>query len=92
MTVTVNYTTQVKAALGVASETVQLDEACTVAELIQRLANEHGETFRSLVLDAQGRLLPSILLSRDSDQINFDDPVKLADGQELTILSAISGG
>ena len=92
MKVQVHYTTQLKAALGRGSEQVDFAGQCTLPDLLNKLAETHGAVFRDLALDDQGRPLPSILLCIGDQQVDNDSTSKLKDGDEVTILSAISGG
>jgi molybdopterin converting factor small subunit len=92
MKVRVSYTTQLKAALGFGSEMVELPPSATLPQLLARLSETHGATFRDLVLENEGRLLPSILLCVGDQQVDIDTVSALKDGDEVTILSAISGG
>ncbi len=89
MEVTVTFTTQLKAALGVNEKVVTLNEGATVQGAIDALAAEHPEQFGALVLSG-GKLLPSILLSVNDAQVSIDSGV--SDGDTITLLSAISGG
>ncbi len=92
MQVTVLYTAQVRAAVGASSETLQMEPSATIAQLLEVLAARHGEAFRALVLDNDGRTLPSILLSVNDEQILEPCNQVLAEGDEVMLLSAISGG
>ena len=92
MNVQVNYTTQLKAALGCGSESITLRPPATVSQLLRELAQIHGESFRHLVLDDQGQPLPSILICIGDQQVDSHTAAELKDGDQLTILSAISGG
>jgi molybdopterin converting factor small subunit len=92
MKVQVNYTTQLKAALGRGSEQVELPSPGTLPRLLQKLVETHGATFRDLALDGQGQPLPSILLCIGDQQVDHDTGTELKEGDEVTILSAISGG
>lgn len=92
MQVTIEYAAQVKQAAGVGSETVSVDEGCSVQELIRRTAEAHGEEFRRLVLDGDGRLHPSILLFVGDDQVRWETPVALKEADVVTLLSPVSGG
>ena len=92
MNITLNYTTQVKAALGFATDSVEVESGCTVSQLLSAVAEKHGDTFRELVLTDDGQLLPSIVLCLGDAQVGFDAPNELVEGDEITILSAISGG
>ena len=64
----------------------------TLQDLLQTLTVRHDQAFRQLVLDSSGKLLPSILLCIDDQQIDVTDRRILNDGTVVTFLSAISGG
>jgi molybdopterin converting factor small subunit len=92
MKVTVEYAAQVKQAAGVGTETVELDDGCSVQELVSRVAELHGDPLRRVILDADGKLHPSILLFVGDDQVRADSPVKLHESDVVTLLSPVSGG
>ena len=92
MKVRVLYTTQLKMALGLAGEDVILHDGGTLAQLVEQLSQRHGARFRNLMVDGQGKLLPSILLCLGDEQAIDGTSLRLSDGDEVTILSAISGG
>ena len=89
MQIQVTFTTQVKAALGTDAESVSLEEGATVWDAIQKLAVDHQDVFSKYVLAGES-LLPSILMSVNDRQVAMDE--RLSDGDQLTLLSAISGG
>jgi molybdopterin converting factor small subunit len=89
--VTVRYSAQAQAAAGVASESVPLDGARTVRELVARLAERHGEPLRRLLLRADGAPAAVLIVVGD-EQVRFDDPRPLRDGDVVSLLTPISGG
>ena len=89
MQIQVVFTTQVKAALGIDATSVTLNDGATVQNAIEELAREHGDAFSKYVMSGE-TLLPSILLSVNDQQVEINQP--LADGDQLMLLSAISGG
>ncbi len=92
MKVRVNYTTQLKAALGLSSQDIHVELPCTASQLIQQLGQQHGPAFQQLVQDEHGELLPSILLCVGNEQASRDGALPLKEGDDITIVSAISGG
>ena len=92
MRITVYYTTQLKAALRTADEEIELDTDVTIENLLEHLAHRHGDDFRQLVFDGQGGLRSSVLLCRGDEQVAYGEGVLLAEGDSVTLLSAISGG
>jgi molybdopterin converting factor small subunit len=92
MIVTVAYTAQLKAALDTAAEDIEIEPPVKVRDVLDVLRTRHAAAFESLVVDDQGRLLPSILLCLGDEQVAVDHPDELSDGDTLTLLTAISGG
>lgn len=92
MKITVAYTTQLKAALGVASEDIEVEADATVGDVVKQLAALHSDEFSQFVLNGEGQLLPSIILCVGEEQIAPGDATPLRDGDTVTFLSAISGG
>jgi molybdopterin converting factor small subunit len=92
MRVHVHYTTQIKSALGVTQETVELPAQAGVPDLLRILAERYQEPFHRLVFTVEGNLLPSILLCVGDRQVDPHDADPLLDGATVTFLSAISGG
>jgi len=92
MKVTVKYSAQARLATGRASEEIDLDEPVTVHDLVIRLSRQHGTAFRRLALDANGCPHPSLLVVIGDDQVRPNDHRKLAAGDQVTIMSPISGG
>jgi molybdopterin converting factor small subunit len=91
MKVSINYLAQVKRAAGVAAEQVELDRPCSAPELAARLAREHGPALRALLLDADGRLQPAVLLFVGDEQVGAD-AAPLRDGDVVTVLAPMAGG
>jgi molybdopterin converting factor small subunit len=92
MKVTVKYAAQARVATGLSLEVVELDEPTTIHDLVIRLARQHGTAFRRLALDANGCPHPSLLVVIGDDQVRPGDHRKVASGDEVTIMSPISGG
>lgn len=91
MKVAVCYMARLRQVAGAASERVELDRPCTVAELLQRMAAAHGAPFRDLVLDAAGGVHPALLLFVGDEQVPAQT-TSLRDGDVLTVLTPMAGG
>ena len=92
MKLTIHYTTQLKAELGIDSEELVLPDGSRFADVVSALAERHVLAFQRLVIDDRGRLLPSILPCVGDEQILSGENPDLSDGDDVTFLSAISGG
>ncbi len=84
-----NYTTQLKAALGRANEVVEISDGDTVLDAVKKIATKDVAAFDQYVL-SDGKPLPSMLVSVNDKQVAFN--AKLKSGDQVTLLSAISGG
>jgi molybdopterin converting factor small subunit len=92
MMVQVKYQAQARMAAGVASESIQLADGCSVEAAVRQLAQRHGDVLGKHVLRADGRLSPFILLFVDDRQVIQPDALTLSDNDTLTILSPMAGG
>ena len=92
MHLTVEYTSQLKRAAGVADESVEVPDDCTLEELLWLVSGRHGGEMRRLLFDAQGRFQESILLFIGDRQVHWQPSLELSQGQVVTLVSPISGG
>lgn len=92
MTVTVYYCAQIKQAVGMAEEKVEVGANCTAQGLIKILADDHGEPLRNFLLDDDGALRMNNLLVVGDEQVPWNVPRVLEDGDRVTLLPPISGG
>lgn len=92
MNVKVQYTTQLKAAIGHAEESVELPDGGTLGDLLNSLCSKYPDAFAKLVVGESGDLHPSIILCIDDKQVSADASLALNDQSTVTFLSAISGG
>ena len=92
MKVAVRYVAQLRRAAGVAGEEVALEAPCRAHELVARLARGHGPPLHDLLLDAQGRVQPTILVFVGDEQVRAAQDVTLRDGDVVTLLSPVAGG
>ncbi len=90
MKITIKYSAQIAQAADASSETVELEAPCTVRELVERIAKERGGRFRDLVLGGEGK--PVVLLAVGDEQVRWEDERRLREGDEVSLLSPISGG
>ncbi|MCI0680658.1 MAG: MoaD/ThiS family protein [Gemmataceae bacterium] len=90
MRVTVHYFAQLRRAAGVASETVMMEPDATLAQLIQRLVQGHGDAFRAMALDGADQPQRTLLYAVGDDQADLDR--LLRDGDAVTILAPMAGG
>lgn len=92
MRIAVRYLAQLRQAAGSAEEQIDLQSPCALQHMIRQLAGRHGEAFRRLLLGPADTLQPSILLFVGEEQVRWDTPVELKDGDVVTVLSPMAGG
>jgi molybdopterin converting factor small subunit len=92
MRVSVRYMTQLRTATGTAAETVDVEAPCTAADLVAQIAAHHGAALRRLLLDADGRLHPAILVFVGDVQDDPRESVPLKEGDVVTLLAPVAGG
>jgi molybdopterin converting factor small subunit len=92
MKITLDYSSYLLHQIVRPQSAIELDEPYFVQDLIRRLAEEYGETFRNTILDASGNLRPMILLSVNEEQIDWNEPLPLRNGDRIALLSPIAGG
>jgi molybdopterin converting factor small subunit len=91
--VTINYFAQVRqAAGGVESERLSLDDGVDIQTALSELAGRHGDAFRALVLDQAGAVRPGLLTLVNGQSVPNQQRHPLADGDELSLISAVAGG
>lgn len=92
MSVTMEYSAQIKQALGLESERIELGSTRTVEGILEELARRHGKRFRHFVPADVGSRRGALLLSVNDEQVFRDTPIELRDGDILRIISPIAGG
>ena len=92
MKVTVNYTAQARDAAGTTSEHVDLSEGQTVRDLLEKVAEQHGDRLRMLLGGGDGKSHGAVLVVVGDEQVRPGDPRSLKEGDVVSILTPISGG
>lgn len=92
MKLAVRYQSQLRRALGIASEELEVEGPLTLVSLLHRLADRHGHAFRRFALGADGSPLQSLLYFVGDHQVQPGDPALLGDGQTVTLLAPMAGG
>ena len=93
MKITIEYSAQIRRALGVSEETIDLENSQNLHDLILYLAEIHGQLFKDLILDMEGNLSRMILASVNGVQVQGrTSSADLKDGDLVNLMSPISGG
>lgn len=93
MKLTVDYTGQLASEAGVSEEIVELRGGETLGSILKSLAEKHGDQFKQLVFDDEGRLRSTLLAALDGEQAAGDrDDLDLSEVNELMLMTPIAGG
>jgi molybdopterin converting factor small subunit len=93
ITVTVCYYNMLRLHAGLESERVELPEGAEVAEAIRLLAERHGAAFAGMLLSAEGKPASHLVIFVNQKLVAAGGPAPpLADGDEVKLFPAISGG
>ena len=92
MKVHVKYVAQARTAAGVTDETVDLAGSAGVTALLTRLADQHGKALADLLLEDGGQPRATALVFVGDEQVDWDSPPPLGEGDKVTIVSPLSGG
>jgi molybdopterin converting factor small subunit len=90
MRVTVQYLTQLKRALGKASEEVETQAGTSLAGLLRLLADRYDPAIQAMILDDVGDPRKSLLFFVGDEHADLAH--SLTDGDVVTILAPMSGG
>ena len=92
MQLKIRYETLLKRAAGVARQSIDVAETQDVRDIVGELASQANNKVRSMLVDAAGNMQPSLLIFANDCQVNASDSCPLSDGDEITLMSPISGG
>ncbi|HQU47135.1 MAG TPA: MoaD/ThiS family protein [Pirellulales bacterium] len=94
MTVRVEFTGQLRAAIGQANDRVELCEGATVAMLLMHLGEQCGEAVRPHLLNASRQLQPSLLVAINGTAFPSRQAAStvLREGDTVVLLPPIAGG
>ena len=92
MRVTIQYWAQARKAAHTGAETIDVDGPCSIGQLLERVAELHGQAMRRIILSADNRPHPSLVLVVGDQQIAHDSAQQLQDGDVLAIIPPIAGG
>ncbi len=91
MKITVQFFGQLREFTGVESATDECADGTTVADHLKALAERYDERFAGAILDGEA-LRPSVMVLVNDVGILKNEPHALADGDTITLLTAIAGG
>jgi len=92
MNLRIKYTAQLKNAVGVGEEIVEVNEGILIKDLLISLFQQREKAFVNLVFNAEGVFLNAVLIILNGQQIGFDYPDVLNENDEIIIMSPIAWG
>ncbi|MFT4554912.1 MAG: MoaD/ThiS family protein [Planctomycetales bacterium] len=92
MVVTVEYTAQIKRAAGKAREDFELDDSGTLIDLVNAIADRHGDELARMLRTVDGTPQTTVIPFVGDNQVRWDAADALSNGVTVTLLSPISGG
>ncbi|MGI9427513.1 MAG: MoaD/ThiS family protein [Bythopirellula sp.] len=92
MQIRISYATQIRQHVGASSEILNVDQVSSVEALLKMLCQKHGERLREALLDETGGVRASLIVCVNDEHVLDTGGTKLSDGDDVLIMSAISGG
>ncbi len=93
ITVTVRCQNMLRRHTGLACERLEVPEGTEVAVALRRLAERHGPAFAEMLLSPSGGLASHLVVFVNQQLVFPGGPAPpLADGDEVKLFPAISGG
>ncbi len=90
MQVTVHYMAQIKKAVGCSTEPVEMRAGSNLADLLLHVAQMHGGTVRSMLLDESATPRRSLLYFVGEEHAEPARPLR--EGDHVTLLAPMAGG
>lgn len=92
MQIRIQYMSQIKSALGLGNDTLELPPTSRILDVLSALVVRHGAAFTRLVQGEDGRWQRSLLVCVGNRQVLLEDETPLAEGDVVTLMTPISGG
>lgn len=92
MQVSVSYATQIRRVTGTSSELLEVALSATLQDVIEVACERHGDKLRTALLDSEGQIQYSIMVCLNDQQVTDASKQRVSQGDEVLVVSAISGG
>lgn len=92
MNIKLRFTAQLKDKAGLGTDQIVLNSNEKLQSLLRRLVDKYGHDFGQILFDEKGFYRNSNLIAVNGYQVNYTENSKLNEGDEITILSPVSGG
>ena len=93
ITVQVRYNNILRSAAGITEEMVQVPAGGSLFDLLGQLGDSHESRLQALLFEADGSVVTHLVVFRNQKLVTQDQyELQLADGDELMLFPAVSGG
>ncbi len=92
MKVNVEYTAQLKTIIGAGAEIFEVDDRTNLSGILSIIAEKYGDKLQDVLLDKDGNLQPSVLVSVNDAQADPLVNEPLHDGDRVSFMSPMAGG
>lgn len=92
MKIKLRYTAQLKDVAKVGADELELKENEGIQSLLDVLVAKYDKAFGAILFDKVGTYRNSNLIVINQSQVSYEDNTTLKDGDQVTIMSPISGG
>lgn len=92
MKITVCFLGQLRHSANRDSVVIEAASGAVLTDVIGQAAAKYDDVFRGIVFNESGLLRPSLMVLYNETPIDKDAPPTLRDGDQITLLTAISGG
>lgn len=92
MNIKLRFTAQLKDKAGLGTDQIVLNPNEKLQSLLRRLVEKYGHGFGEILFDEKGFYRNSNLIALNGYQVNYIENNNLKEGDEVTILSPVSGG
>ena len=92
MNIKLRYTAQLKDVAKLGTDEIELKEKEGIQILLNRLVEKYDKAFGAILFDKEGNYRNSNLIVLNRAQVNYEEDSLLRDGDQVAIMSPISGG
>lgn len=92
MNIQIEFLAQLGVVAGGRRRTVEVPDACSAQDAIREALAEDTEDLRTLVLDGEGVLRPSMLVFVGDEQLDWSQPTSLQPDDTIVLAPPIAGG
>ena len=92
MNIKLKFTAQIKDAVGQGIDAITIGDNEKIQDVLDKLVDKYGNPFKAILFDKNNKYRNSNLIAINQFQVDYDENHALNDGDEITLMSPISGG